>query len=101
LYGCGTWYLTLRKEYKLRAFKNRALRIISGSMIEEGAGGWRTLHNGVFHNLYTSPNIIQVIKSRRMRWMGHAAHIREMRNAYNILVGKPEGKRSLGRPRCR
>jgi hypothetical protein len=60
-------------------------------------GGWRRLHNEELHNLYASTNIIRVIKSRRMRWAGHVAHIGEIRNTYKILVGKPEGKRPLGR----
>jgi len=64
-------------------------------------GGWRRLHNEKLHNFYTSPNIIRVIKSRRMRWVGHVAYMGEMRNAYKILFGKPEGKKLLGRPRCR
>jgi hypothetical protein len=63
-------------------------------------GGWRKLHNEELHNLYSSPSIIRVIKSRRMRWAGHVARIRE-KNAYRILVGKPEGKRPVGRPRRR
>jgi hypothetical protein len=64
-------------------------------------GDWRKLHNDELHNLYSSPNIIRVIKSRRMRWAGHVARMGEKRNAYRILVGKPEGKRPLGGPRCR
>jgi hypothetical protein len=64
-------------------------------------GGWRRLHNEELHNLYTSANIIWVIKSRRMRWVGHVAYSGEMRSVYNTLVGKPERKRSLGRPRLR
>jgi hypothetical protein len=63
-------------------------------------GGWRKLHNEV-HNLYSSPSIIRIIKSRRMRWEGHVACTRAKRNVYRILVGKPEGKRPLGRPRRR
>jgi hypothetical protein len=59
------------------------------------------LHNEELHNLYSSPNIIRIIKSRRMRWAGHVARMEETRNTYRILVGKPEGKRPLGRPRCR
>jgi len=76
------------------------LRRIFGRKRKEVVGGWRRLHNEKLHNLYTSPTIINVIKSTRMRW-GHAAGIGEIRNAYNILAGKPEGKRSLGRLSCR
>jgi hypothetical protein len=64
-------------------------------------GDWRKLHNEELYNLYSSPNIIRMIKSRRLRWAGYVARMGEKRNAYRILVGKPEGKRSLGRPRCR
>jgi hypothetical protein len=61
---------------------------------------WRRLHNEELHNLYASPSIIRVIKTRRMKWVGHLACMRDMRNTYNTLLGKPEGKRPLGRPRC-
>jgi hypothetical protein len=64
-------------------------------------GGWRKLHNEELHNLYSSPDMIRMIKSRRMRWAGHVARMGGKRNAYRILVGKPEGKRLLGRPRRR
>jgi hypothetical protein len=64
-------------------------------------GDWRKLHNEELHNLYSSPNIIREIKSRRMRWAGHVARMGQTRNAYRILVGKPEGRRPLGRPRRR
>jgi hypothetical protein len=64
-------------------------------------GGWRKLHNEELHNLYASPNIIRVIKSRRMRWVGHVARMGEKGNGYRFLLGQPEGKRPLGRPRCR
>jgi hypothetical protein len=64
-------------------------------------GYWRKLHNEELHNLYSSPNIIRMIKSKRMRWVGHVARMRETRNAYRILVGKPEGTRPLTRPRHR
>jgi hypothetical protein len=66
---------------------------------DEETGGWRKLHNEELHNLFSSPSIIRMIKSRRMRWAGHVARMGEKRNAYRILVGKPEGKRQLGRPR--
>jgi hypothetical protein len=65
------------------------------------AGGWRRLHNEELHSLYSSPDVIRVIKSRRMIWTGHVARTGTMRNAYNILVEKPEGNRPLGRPRSR
>jgi hypothetical protein len=64
-------------------------------------GDWRKLHNEELHNLYSLPNIIRMIKSKRMRWAGHVARMGELRNVYMILVGKPEGKRPLGRPRRR
>jgi hypothetical protein len=82
-------------------FENRVLRRIFGSKREEVAGGWRRLHNEELYNLYSSPNIIRVIKSKRMRWSEYVACMREMRNSYSILYGKPEGKRPLGRPRHR
>jgi hypothetical protein len=65
------------------------------------AGGWRKLHNEELHNLYSSPSITRIIKSRRMRWAGHVARMGEERNVYRLLVGKPEGKRPLGKPRRR
>jgi hypothetical protein len=77
------------------------VRRLFGSKREEGVGGWRRLHNEEHHNFDTSPNIIVVVKSRIMRWEGCVAPMREMRNAYSILVGKPERKRPLGRPRHR
>jgi hypothetical protein len=82
-------------------FENRVLRRIFGLKRDEVTEGWRKLHNEELHNLYSSPSIIRVIKLRRMRWAGHAARMGERRNAYTILVGKPEGKRPLGRPRRR
>ena len=101
MYGCETWSLTLRGERKLRVFKNMALRRIFGLRRDEVTGEWRRLHNEELNDLYSSPNIVRVIKSRRMRWAGHVAHMGEERGAYRVLVGKPEGKRSLGRPRRR
>jgi hypothetical protein len=80
-------------------FEKRVLRRIFGPKRDEVTGDWRTLHNEEFHNLYSSPN--RMIKSRRMRWARHVARRGEKRNAYRILVGKPEGKRPLGRPRHR
>jgi hypothetical protein len=100
LYGCETWSLTLREEHRLRVFENRVLRRIFGPKSEED-GSWRKLHNDEIHNLYSSPNIVRVIKSRRMRWAGHVACMGEGRGVYRVLVGRPEGKRSLGRPKHR
>jgi hypothetical protein len=99
LYGCETWSLIVREENKLRVFENRVLRKISGSKRDGLAGGWRKLHNEEFHNLYSSPSIIRIIKSRKMRWAGHVARMREKRNVYKLLVGKPERKTPLERPR--
>jgi hypothetical protein len=82
-------------------FENRVLRRIFGSKWDEVTGDWRKLHNEELHNLYSSPNIIRMIKSRRMRMAGHVARMGEKRNEYRILVGKPEGKRPLGRSRRR
>jgi hypothetical protein len=82
-------------------FENRVLKRIFGPEREEVAGGWRRLHNEELHNLYASPVIIRVFKSRRMRWVGQVAHMGDMRNVYRILVGKPEGKRPLRRHRHR
>jgi hypothetical protein len=82
--------VTLREEHRLRVFENRVLRRIFGPKRDEVTGGWRKLHNEELHNLYSSPNIIRVIKSRWMRCPGHVALVEEKRNAYRILVGKPE-----------
>jgi hypothetical protein len=101
LYGCETWSLTLWEEHRLRVFENRVLRRISGPLRDEVTGGWRKLHNEEMHGLYSSLSIIRVIKARRMRWAGHVARMGDVRGAYNILVGKPEGRRPLGRPRRR
>jgi hypothetical protein len=74
LYGCETWSLTLREDHRLRVFENRVLRSIFGSKRDGVTGGWRKLHNEELHGLYSSPSIIRVIKSRRIRWAGHVAH---------------------------
>jgi hypothetical protein len=91
----------LREEHRLRVFENRVLRRILGPKRDEVTGEWRKLHNEELHNLYSSPDIIRQVKSRRMRWEGHVARMGEERNVYKVLVGKPEGKRPLGRPRRR
>jgi hypothetical protein len=96
LYGCETWSLTLREERRLRVFENRVLRRIFGPKRDRVTGEWRKLHN-----LYSSPDIIRQVKSRRMRWVGHVARMGEGRNVYKVLVRKPEGKRPLGRPMSR
>jgi hypothetical protein len=101
LYGCETRSLTVREENKLREIENRVLRRIFGPKRDGATGGWRKLHNEELHNLYSSPSIIRIIKSRRTRWAGHVARMGEKRNVCRLLVGKPEGKRPLGRPRRR
>jgi len=93
--------LTRREERKLRVFENMVLRRVFGPRREEVTGEWRKLHNEELNDLYSSPNIARVIKSRRMRWAGHVARIDEERGLYRVLVGKPEGRRPLGRLRRR
>jgi hypothetical protein len=85
----------------ISVFENRVLRRIFGPTRDEVKGEWRKLHNRELHNLYSSPDIIRQIKSRRMRWAGHVTRMGEGRNLYRVLVGKPEGKRPHGRPRRR
>ena len=101
LYGCETWSLTLREERKLRVFENMVLRRVFGPRRDEVTGEWRRLHNEELNDLYPSPNIVRVIKSRRMRLAVHVARMGEERGPYRVLVGKPERKRPLGRPRRR
>jgi hypothetical protein len=100
LYGCETWSLKLREERRLRVFENRVLRVF-GPKRDEVTGEWRKLHNEELNDLYFSPNIVRVVKSRRMRWAGHVVRMVEDRGVHRVLVGKPEGKRPLGRPRRR
>jgi hypothetical protein len=88
LYGRVTWSLTLTKEHRLRVSENRVLRRIFGPKREEVAGGWGRLHNEELHNLYASPDIIMVIKSRKMRWAGHVACTGEKINAYTSFRQK-------------
>jgi hypothetical protein len=93
LYWYETWSLTVREEQG-----------VEENIWTKGdgvAGRWRKLHNEELHNLYSSPSIIRIINSRRMRWAGHVARMREKRNVYRLLVGKPEGKRLLIKPRHR
>jgi hypothetical protein len=85
----------------LRVFENRVLRRIFGPKRDEVTGDCRKLHNEELHGLYSSPSIVRMIKARRMRWAGHVARMGEVRGKYNILVGRPEGWRPLGRPRRR
>jgi hypothetical protein len=90
----------LGEEHRLRVFENRVLRRIFGPKREEDGSG-RKLYNDELHSLYSSPNIIRVIKSRKMRWTVHVAHMGEGRGVYRVLIGRPEGKRPLERPRHR
>ena len=91
----------MREERKLRVFENMVLRGIFGPRRDEVTREWRRLHNEEINDLYCSPNILRVIKWRRMRWAGHVARIGDERGVYRVFVGKPEGKRPLGRPRRR
>jgi hypothetical protein len=100
LYGCETWSFTLREKHRPRVFKNNVLKKIFGPKREED-GSWRKLNNYELNSLYPSPHIVRVIISRRMRWAGHVARKGEGRGFYRILVGRPEGKRPLERPKRR
>jgi hypothetical protein len=93
--------LKLREERGLKEFENRALQRIFGPKRDEVTGEWRKLHNEELNDLYSLPKVVRVVKSRRMRWAGHVARIGEDRGVHRVLVGKLEGKRSLGSPRRR
>jgi hypothetical protein len=93
--------VTLRKEHRLKVSENRVFRRIFGPKRDEVTGEWRKLYNEELRDLYSSPSIIRIFKSRRMRWAEHVARMSEKSNAYRLLVGKLEGKRLLGRPRYR
>jgi len=88
----------LREQHRLRVFENRVFRKIFGPTRKEDRS-WRKLHSDELHSLYSSPNIVTVIKSRTIKWTGHVARMVEGRGVYGVLVGRPEGKRPLGRPR--
>jgi len=100
LYGFEISSLTFREECRLRVFDNRVLRVFR-SKRDEVTGEWKKLHNEELRDLYSLPNIVRVVKSRRMRWAWHVARMGERRGVHMVLVGKPEGKRPLGRPRGR
>jgi hypothetical protein len=89
----------LWEERRLRVFENRVLRRIFGPERNEVAGEWRRLHNKELYALYSSTNIIRVIKLKRLRWAGHVARMGERRGTYRVWWGKPEGRRPLGRPK--
>ncbi|KAJ4445204.1 hypothetical protein ANN_07005 [Periplaneta americana] len=91
LYGCETWTLTLREEQRLRVFENKVLTKIFVAKRDEVTGEWRKLHNAELHALYSSPDIIRNIKSRRLRWAGHVARMGESRNAYSIMSQSKSG----------
>jgi hypothetical protein len=95
LYGCETWSLTVSEEHKLKLFENRLLGRIFGLKRDGVLGRWRKLHNEELHNLCSSPSISRIMKSRRMRWVGHVARMGEKRNMCRLLIGK----RPLGRTR--
>jgi hypothetical protein len=98
LYGCETWPLTLREERRLKVSDNRVQRRIFGRRRNEVTGEWRKLYNGEINDLYSTPNIVRVIKSRKMRLAGHVVRMGNRRGVFSILAGKPEAKRPLERP---
>jgi hypothetical protein len=88
MYGCDTWSSTLSEEQRVRVFENRMLRRIFGSKRDEVMGGWIKLHSEELHNMYSSPDIIRMIKSRTIRWTGYIAHMEVKRHAYRFLAVK-------------
>jgi len=101
LYGCESWSTTLADEHKLRVFENKILRKIYGPKRDEMTGEWRRLHNDELYGLYDSPNVVKIMKSRRLRWADHVSRMEKKGRLYSILVGRPDGRRPLGRPRRR
>jgi hypothetical protein len=97
-YGCETWSLTMGEKRRLRVFQIRVLRRLFGPKMDEVTEEWRKLHNAELNDLYPSSNTAQVIKAKRMRWAWYVARMGEKRGVYRDLVGKCEGKRTLGRP---
>jgi hypothetical protein len=101
LFGREAWLLASREGRRLRVFENRALRRLFGRKRGEVRWKWRRQHNDKLNDLYSSPNIVWVITSKRTKWAGNVARMGEKIGAYRVLVGKPELKRPLGRPRRR
>jgi hypothetical protein len=101
LYGCETWTLTREYENWFRVFENKVLRRIHGPKRDDHTGEWRRLHNEELHSLHAAPDILRVIKSRRLRWAGQVAHMTDDRTVYRVMVGNLQGKRPVGRPRTR
>jgi hypothetical protein len=99
-YGCEIWSLILREERRLKVSENKVLRRIFGTKRDEVTGYWRKLHKEELNDLYSSPNMVRVVKSRILRRVEHVGRMGERRGVYRVLVGKPEGKRPLGRPGC-
>ena len=101
IYYINIIYFTLREERRLRVFENRVLRRVFGPKRDEVTGEWKKLYNEELSDLFPLPNIVRVVKSRRMRWAGHVVRMGEGKGVHRVLVGTPEGKRPLGRPRRR
>ena len=92
LYGCGTWFFTLREKRRLRVYENRVMRRIFGPKRDEVTGKWRKLHNEELNDLNSSPNIVRMIKSRGKRWAGHVARMGERTGVYMVFAGETCGK---------